>query len=116
MRTRKDLGIQVRLARAVAAAAALAFLAPAGAGAKPPHAEGDALPPGLAKQGKLPPGWEKKLHPGAVLERDIYAHAHRIPPEDTVYDEPEGVITIRVGGKVARVIEETREVVEVVAE
>lgn len=114
MRTRKDLGIQVWLAPVLAAVAAAAMLAPVAA--KPPHAEGDALPPGLAKQGKLPPGWERKLHPGAVLEQDIYEHAHRIPPEETVYEEPDGVITIRIGGKVARVIEETHEVVEIISD
>jgi len=27
----------------------------------PPHARGEALPPGLAKQGKVPPGHAKKL-------------------------------------------------------
>lgn len=86
------------------------------AAAKPPHANGDSLPPGLAKQGKLPPGWEKKLHPGAVLGDDIYEHAHRVPASETVYEEPDGIITISIGGKVARVIEETHEVVEIISE
>lgn len=99
-----------------AALAAILLTVPPGTAAKPPHAQGDALPPGLAKQGKLPPGWEKKLRPGVVLEHDIYEHAHRLPPEETVYEEPDGVITISIGGKVARVIEETHEVIEVISE
>lgn len=41
-----------------AAALGVAMLAQAG---PPPHARGEALPPGLAKQGKVPPGHARKI-------------------------------------------------------
>lgn len=105
---------QLRVPGILTLAAVLLVALPV-ASAKPPHAQGDSPPPGLAKQGKLPPGWEKKLHRGAVLDHDIYEHAHKLPAHETVYEEPEGVITISIGGKIARVVEETHEVIEVIS-
>lgn len=92
----------------------LVFAAP-GVHAKPPHARGEALPPGLAKQDKLPPGWQKKLHRGAVLDDDLYAHAHRLPAKETPYHERDGVITVVIGGKLVRLVEETHEILDVLS-
>lgn len=41
-------------------AGALCF-SPTASADPPPHARGEALPPGLAQQGKVPPGYAKKL-------------------------------------------------------
>ena len=73
------------------------------------------LPPGLAKKvesGKpLPPGWQKKLAKGKVMDRDIYDRGKVIVPLD-----PLGVVTIRIEDKVFRVMEKSREIVEILNE
>ncbi|MDX1696090.1 MAG: hypothetical protein R3208_20155 [Ketobacteraceae bacterium] len=74
------------------------------------HEKEKQLPPGLQKKvqsGKsLPPGWQKKLETGEVLDDDIYEHGH-------VVDRDDGLVTINVEGKLIRVIENTREIVEI---
>ncbi|WP_296980764.1 MULTISPECIES: hypothetical protein [unclassified Thalassolituus] len=75
------------------------------------HKGGD-LPPGLEKKvhngGSLPPGWQKRVHVGQRLDRDIYDHHEIVVPVDE-----NGLLTVRIGGKLIRLIEATREVVEV---
>lgn len=70
------------------------------------------LPPGLQKKvesGKsLPPGWQKKLAVGEVLSQDVYEHGKIL-----VSDTDKGLVTINVDGKLIRVIEHTREIVEI---
>ena len=70
------------------------------------------LPPGLAKKydrtGELPPGWEKKLAVGKRLDRDIYKHARVVVPLGK-----EGTVTVRIENKVVRLIQATREIVEI---
>ncbi|MGD2052698.1 MAG: hypothetical protein PVG45_01200 [Gammaproteobacteria bacterium] len=70
------------------------------------------LPPGLQKKVErgqsLPPGWQKKLAKGEILEKEIYQHGQVIVPVDK-----RGLITIRLEGKLVRLYEATREVVEV---
>ena len=60
------------------------------------------------RTGELPPGWEKKLAVGNRLDRDIYNHARIIVPlgED-------GLVTVRIENKVVRLIQATREIVEI---
>ncbi|TLU65198.1 hypothetical protein FE810_09785 [Thalassotalea litorea] len=80
------------------------------------HAKNDksdnTLPKGLekkVKQGKgLPPGWQKKLIPGEILSRDVYRHRDIIVPMDT-----RGIVTVRIDGKLIRLIEASREIVEI---
>lgn len=55
------------LKSALTALAASALLAPAVMANPPAHASGDLLPPGLEKQGKLPPGHAKKWAKGQTL-------------------------------------------------
>lgn len=73
------------------------------------HADGD-LPPGLEKKvergGELPPGWQKKVRVGEPLDRDIYEAG-------VVVADGERLLTVRIEGKLVRLVEETREVVEV---
>lgn len=70
------------------------------------------LPPGLQKKldrgGSLPPGWEKKLVKGEVLEEAIYEQSEVLVPVDS-----SGILTVRVEDKVVRLMEATREIVDV---
>ncbi|MDT8335699.1 MAG: hypothetical protein RQ753_08370 [Desulfurivibrionaceae bacterium] len=84
----------------------------------PVHAKKDnsgGLPPGLEKnvrQGKpLPPGWHKKLAKGQILDPDIYHRGVIIAPLD-----PLGIVTIRIEDKVFRVMEKSREIVDILHE
>ena len=70
------------------------------------------LPPGLQKKvergDSLPPGWHKKLAKGKIIDRDIYKRGSIVAPSD-----PRGVVTIRIEDKFFRVIENTREILEI---
>ncbi|AOE50017.1 hypothetical protein [Kangiella sediminilitoris] len=77
------------------------------------------LPPGLQKKyqrtGQLPPGWQKKVQAGHVLPIDIYRYGHEIP-----YDlrrrlplGPVGSKIIEVEGKIIRLMEGTRMILDV---
>jgi len=72
----------------------------------------NALPPGLQKnvdQGKpLPPGWQKKLAKGEIMDKEVYQHGRIIVPVDS-----HGLVTISIEGKLVRLIEDTREIVEI---
>jgi hypothetical protein len=77
------------------------------------------LPPGLKKKvergGELPPGWQKKMARGEVLPEDVYRYGRRLP--DDVWRrlprQPDGTSIIEVDGKVARIIDATRTVIDV---
>ena len=79
-----------------------------------------APPPGAAKKGtssaKLPPGWQKKITRGAVLPQTVYAQAQPLP--DVVIRKlpppPAGTILVILDGKVVRLLEATRTIVDVV--
>ncbi len=72
------------------------------------------LPPGLQKKlargGALPPGWQKKVARGEVLDAQVYTAAHLLPPDliKMLPPAPSGVATIIVEGKIVRLIEATR--------
>lgn len=76
------------------------------------HKKHSDLPPGLAKKaengGSLPPGWQKKLVVGETLEKDIYQHRKVLIPVDK-----KGLVTIEIDGKIVRLFDATREVVEI---
>ncbi|MDN3652263.1 hypothetical protein QWY77_05755 [Thalassotalea ponticola] len=69
------------------------------------------LPPGLQKKvakGKaLPPGWQKKLQVGTVIEPEIYEQGV------IVERSRDGIITIEVDGKWVRLMEHSKEIVEI---
>ncbi|NMP16595.1 hypothetical protein [Thalassotalea sp. Y01] len=71
------------------------------------------LPPGLKKKAErgqaLPPGWQKKLEVGQVVDEVVYNQGKVVAREDN------GVITISVEGEVFKVIENTREIVEILS-
>ena len=69
-------------------------------------------PPGLQKNAEtgkpLPPGWQKKLAKGEVLDKEIYQQRKIVVPIDS-----NGLITVSIEDKLIRLFEATREVVEV---
>src|SRR5689334_2665464 len=77
------------------------------------------LPPGLAKKvargGRLPPGWEKKVVVHAIMPPEVFKECHPLPQEIVVKlpAPPVGAITVAVEGKVVRLMEATREILDV---
>ena len=80
--------------------------------AKNDNDKGKQLPQGLQKKldkgEPLPPGWQKKLVKGDVLEYDIYRHSDIVIPIDS-----NGLLTVRIEGKLVRLYEATREIVDI---
>lgn len=70
------------------------------------------LPPGLQKKVSrgqpLPPGWQKKLAPGKVMDREVYRQSRIVVPVDS-----KGLLTVSIEGKLVRVYENTREIIEI---
>lgn len=70
------------------------------------------LPPGLAMKqargGELPPGWQKKLAKGDVLDDEIYSAGKVVVPVGK-----DGSITIEVDGTRLRVNVETRTILDI---
>jgi hypothetical protein len=77
------------------------------------------LPPGLQKKaarGKgLPPGWQKKIARGEVLDAEVFRHATHFPYElaKRLPPAPQGTVLIKVEGKVIRLYEATRIILDV---
>lgn len=77
------------------------------------------LPPGLQKKvargGDLPPGWQKKIARGEVIDAELYKHAVHIPDDliKRLPPQPEGTALIKVKGKIIRVLEATRTILDV---
>ena len=87
----------------------------AGVVASPVYAKNDKskdLPPGLQKKmmkgESLPPGWQKKMRKGGILDVDMVKRGDIVVPLDK-----KGLLTIRLEGKLVRLVKATREVVEV---
>jgi hypothetical protein len=78
-----------------------------------------ALPPGRAKKAarkaKLPPGWQKKIARGAVLPQTLYAQAQPLPEVvlRKLPPPPAGTLLVFLDGKVLRLLEATRTIVDV---
>ena len=77
------------------------------------------LPPGLQKKyertGELPPGWQKKLQRGEVMSIDVYRYGRPLPIEleRRLPIGPVGSKVLEVEGKIIRVIENTREILDI---
>ena len=77
------------------------------------------LPPGLQKKvarGKrLPPGWQRKLAAGRTFPANIYDHSYRLPDHiwQNLPPQPEGTMLVVVEGKVVRLIEATKTIIDV---
>ena len=78
------------------------------------------LPPGLAKnlaRGKpLPPGWQKKIAKGEILSHELYRQGAYIPNSRYPYYGrlPAGTRTMQIADRIFRIINDTREVLEVI--
>jgi hypothetical protein len=79
----------------------------------------DKTPPGraqkVARHQKLPPGWQKKIVRGEVLPQTVYAQAQPLP-EVVIWKlppPPAGTILVTLDGKVVRLLESTRTIVDV---
>ena len=70
------------------------------------------LPPGIQKKlekgQSLPPGWQKKLIVGERLDRSIYQQGDIVVPLDS-----KGLVTLRLEGKLVRLVAATREIVKI---
>jgi hypothetical protein len=69
----------------------------------------------VARSEKLPPGWQKKIARGAVLPQTVYAQAQPLP-EVVLWKlppPPAGTILVTLDGKVVRLLEATRTIVDV---
>jgi hypothetical protein len=77
------------------------------------------LPPGLQKKAargkELPPGWQAKIARGEVLDAEVWRHSTYLPYDltKTLPPAPEGTILIKVEGKVIRLYEATRIILDV---
>lgn len=77
------------------------------------------LPPGLKKKvargGQLPPGWQKKVARGEVLPEDVYRYRVGFPDDlwRRLPAPPQNTDTFRVEDRVIRVINGTREIVDI---
>ena len=77
------------------------------------------LPPGLKKKlergGELPPGWQKKVARGEVMSDDVYYQSRPLPREiiKILPPPPPGTVIVTVEGKVVRLLEATRTIVDV---
>jgi len=77
------------------------------------------LPPGLAnkaaRSAALPPGWQKKIARGEVLPQTVYAQAQPLPEVviRKLPPPPAGTILVTLDGKVVRLLEGTRTIVDV---
>ena len=71
------------------------------------------LPQGLQMKldrgGSLPPGWERKLTRGETLEEKVYRQSEIVIPVDS-----DGLLTVRIEGKLIRLVEATREIIDIV--
>lgn len=77
--------------------------------------ERDSLPPGLAKQGKIPPGWQKKYNAGERIPDDIWEARIPVPNEVVLklpVPPPPDVVLVRIGSQILKVREKTHEVLD----
>lgn len=67
------------------------------------------------RTGKLPPDWQKSIQRGKVLPIDIYEHGREIPAElqESLPKGPADSKIIKLEGKVIRVVQSTRVILDV---
>ena len=77
------------------------------------------LPPGLAKKvergGHLPPGWEKKVSVGETMPVEVIKECKPLPKELIIKlpPPPIGTITLTVNGKIVRLLEASKTILDV---
>ncbi len=76
------------------------------------------LPPGLAKKmargGTLPPGWQMKVQRGEVMDYEVYNSGSPLPEEllRKLSNIPQGTVLLHVGNQIVKIIEASREIVD----
>lgn len=77
--------------------------------------ERNQLPPGLAKKGKVPPGWRKKLERGDRVPDDVWSYRQPLPRDVVVKmpAPPVGVVYVKINDRVAKVVEQTHEILDI---
>lgn len=69
----------------------------------------------LARDGKLPPGWQKKVAPGHVLDEVLYGQSDELPGDlDIILDRAGGAEYRRIGTKVIKVLEGDGTIIDVI--
>jgi len=77
------------------------------------------LPPGLQKKAargkELPPGWQKKLARGEVMPLDLYRAAQPVPVTlvRQLPPPPPGTVVVHLEGKIVRLVQATREIIDI---
>ena len=106
------IGSQMKFKNTVVLAAIICLSSTPTLAKKEKH-ENKPLPQGLKMKldrgGSLPPGWQKKLVKGEILEEPVYKRSEIVIPVDS-----KGMLTVRVEGKLIKIIEATREIVEII--
>lgn len=77
------------------------------------------LPRGLQKKldrgGELPPGWQKKVASGQVLDEELYSQSEELPNDlDIILDRAGGAEYRRIGTKVIKVMEGDGTIIDVI--
>ena len=69
----------------------------------------------LDRGGELPPGWQKKLNAGEVMQPEIYQQAAPLPKDIfmTLPPQPHDTEILTVEDKVVRVMKDTRRILDV---
>jgi hypothetical protein len=69
----------------------------------------------LERGGELPPGWQKKVARGEVLDSDLYAASKPLPRDisDRLPESPEGTIIRQIDDRIVRVMEATNVIIDV---
>ncbi len=67
------------------------------------------------KKHRLPPGWYSRVRRGCVMPADLYVYREPVPQYVMVQmpPQPPGVVHVMIGGKVIRLMEATRTIMDV---
>jgi hypothetical protein len=76
--------------------------------------KGKAMPPGLAKKGKLPPGLQKQLKRKGKLPPGLAKRHLPYELEGRLSQLPRGYVRLKVGGDIVLMNEETEVIVDII--
>jgi len=73
------------------------------------------MPRTSCRGGELPPGWQKKVARGEVMDRDLYLLSSRVPRHivQELPRQPRGTVLVVLEGKIVRLAQATREILDV---
>ncbi len=69
----------------------------------------------MARGKGLPPGWQKKVTIGQIMPPEVWEVACPLPKDLVIKlpPAPAGTITVAVEGKVVRLLEKTKEILDI---